>query len=169
MSVNKTTFDAGTLLLQQFVGNIDVRRPIAIGAFAGPLSVAAGAEYRREHYQIHAGEPDSYSGGGFPDQFGNRAPIGSQVFPGFRPSNAVDASRDSIAGYVDVEGDVFERLRLGVAGRGERYSDFGGTVDGKVTARGQIDPLSSCADRSAPVFARPRSRNPSFRPPRRTS
>jgi iron complex outermembrane receptor protein len=39
-----------------------------------------------------------------------------------------------------VEGDVFERLRLGVAGRSERYSDFGSTVDGKISARGQLDP-----------------------------
>ena len=32
-------------------------------------------------------------------------PIGAQVFPGFRPSNEVDESRDSVAGYVDVEGE----------------------------------------------------------------
>jgi iron complex outermembrane receptor protein len=135
----KTTFDAGSLALHQFVGNVDVSRPVAIGKLAGPLNVAVGAEYRRENYQIHAGEPDSYRDGGAPDQFGNRAPIGSQVFPGFRPSNATDASRDSVAGYVDVEGDVARWLRLGVAGRSEHYSDFGGTVDGKVTARAQVD------------------------------
>jgi iron complex outermembrane recepter protein len=52
----------------------------------------------------------------------------------------VDASRNSVAGYVDVEGDVIKRLRIGVAGRGEHYSDFGGTLDGKITARLQIHP-----------------------------
>jgi iron complex outermembrane receptor protein len=41
---------------------------------------------------------------------------------------------------VDVEGDVIRWLRVGVAGRAEHYSDFGGTVDGKVTARLQPDP-----------------------------
>ena len=140
LQTNKTTFDAGTLALQQFVGNVDVSRPIAVAGFAGPVNVAAGIEYRRENYQIHAGEPDSYRDGGAPDQFGDRAAIGSQVFAGFRPSNEVDASRGSIAGYLDVEGDVVRWLRLGVAGRSEHYSDFGGTVDGKVTARVQIDP-----------------------------
>ena len=62
------------------------------------------------------------------------------MFPGFRPSNEVDESRNSVAGYVDVEGDVIKWLRLGVAGRAEHYSDFGGTVDGKLTARVQPDP-----------------------------
>jgi iron complex outermembrane receptor protein len=42
-----------------------------------------------------------------------------------------------VAGYADVEGDVIDWLRLGVAGRTERYSDFGSTVDGKITARVQ--------------------------------
>ncbi|HJZ75921.1 MAG TPA: TonB-dependent receptor [Vicinamibacterales bacterium] len=136
----KTTFDAGTLVLNQVVGNLDVSRPMAVGGLAGPLNIAAGAEYRRENYQIHAGEPDSYRDGGVPDQFGGRAAVGAQVFPGFRPSNAVHASRNSVAGYVDVEGDVIQRLRLGAAGRAEHYDDFGGTVDGKLTARLVVGP-----------------------------
>ena len=135
----KTTFDAGTLALNQFVGNVDVSRPVKVAVFAGPLNIAAGAEYRRENYQIQAGEPDSYRDGGVRDQFGGRAAIGSQVFAGFRPSNEVNASRNSAAGYVDVEGDIVSRLRIGVAGRSERYSDFGSTVDGKVSARAQLE------------------------------
>ena len=104
-------------------------------AFSGPLNVAFGAEYRRESYRIEAGEPDSYGDGGLANQFGGRAAIGAQVFPGFRPSNEVSASRHSVAGYVDVEGDLVRWLRIGAAGRGEHYSDFGGTFDGKLTAR----------------------------------
>jgi iron complex outermembrane receptor protein len=137
---NKTEFDAGTLVLNQWLGNVDVSRPLRVRGLAGPLNLALGAEYRRENYQIHAGEPDSYRDGGIPDRFGGRAAIGAQVFPGFRPSNEVDQSRQSGAGYVDVEGDVIRWLRVGVAGRAEHYSDFGGTVDGKVTARLQPDP-----------------------------
>ena len=135
MPPNKTQFNAGTLELNQFVGNVDASRPVHIGGFAGPVNVALGAEFRRENYQIHAGEPGSYGDGGVANQFGGRAAIGSQVFPGFRPSNEVDASRNSVAGYVDVEGDMTRWLRLGGAGRAERYSDFGSTVDGKLTAR----------------------------------
>jgi iron complex outermembrane receptor protein len=75
-----------------------------------------------------------------PNQFGERAAIGAQVFPGFRPSNEVDESRHSFAGYADVEGDLLRWLRVGVAARTEDYSDFGGTLDGKLALRVQADP-----------------------------
>jgi iron complex outermembrane recepter protein len=127
-------FDSGGLAFDQFVMNADVSRAVDAG-LAGPLNVAFGAEFRRESFEITAGEPNSYGDGGVRDQFGGRAPAGAQVFPGFRPSNAVDASRTNFAGYLDVEADVHEKIRLGLAGRAEHYSDFGGTADGKVTAR----------------------------------
>ena len=132
---NKTTFDAGMLLLNQLVANADISRPVAVKGFAGPVNVAFGAEARRETYRIRAGEPDSYRDGGALNQAGDPAAIGAQVFPGFRPTNEVDESRGSVAGYVDVEGTVTRWLRVGGAGRAEHYTDFGGTLDGKLTAR----------------------------------
>lgn len=138
---NQTSFDAGALGFDQWVGNVDVSRGFEIG-LAGPLNVAFGAELRREGYQITAGEPASYIDGGFPDQFGGKAPAGAQVFPGFRPSNEVDVTRGSHALYLDLEGDVFEKLRLGLAGRFEDYEDFGSTSDYKLTVRLQpVQPL----------------------------
>jgi iron complex outermembrane recepter protein len=127
-------FYSGRLAFGQALVNADVARAVPIGLF-GPLNVGLGAEFRRERFQILAGEPNSYRDGGVPDQFGGRAPAGVQVFPGFRPSNAVDASRNSVAGYLDLEADLHQRVRLGAAGRLEHYSDFGGTADGKVTLR----------------------------------
>jgi iron complex outermembrane recepter protein len=136
---NQTEFDAGTLRLGQMVGNVDISRAFKIGSLAGPLNVAFGAELRREQYEIEAGEPNSYNNGGVANRAGGVAAIGAQVFPGFRPSNEVDESRHSQAAYIDVEGEVVKRLRLGFAGRTEHYSDFGSTVDGKVSARVEID------------------------------
>jgi iron complex outermembrane receptor protein len=132
---NKTEFDAGVLVLDQIVTNFDLSRPFEIEALPGPLNVALGAEFRREAYEMQAGEPDSYRDGGVRNQAGGIAALGAQVFPGFRPSNEVDESRSSVALYADVEGDVLSKLRLGVAGRFENYSDFGSTVTGKLTAR----------------------------------
>jgi iron complex outermembrane recepter protein len=136
---NKTEFDAGSLALGQFVANADISRGFEVDGMAGRLNVALGTEVRREQYRINAGEPDSYENGGSPDRAGNVAPIGAQVFPGFRPSNEVDEARTSVAGYADVEGDVLEWLRLGLAARTEHYSDFGNTLDGKLTVRVQPD------------------------------
>jgi iron complex outermembrane receptor protein len=138
---NQTSFYAGTLEADQLVLNGDFSRGILVG-LASPLNVAFGVEARREGYQIRAGEPSSYLDAGHPDQFGGRAPAGAQVFPGFRPSNEVDVTRDSYAVYVDLEGDVHYKLRLGLAGRFEDYEDFGSTGDYKLTARLQLlDPL----------------------------
>lgn len=134
-----TEFDAGALGFDQWVTNLDLSRAFGIG-LAGPLNVAFGLEFRREGYQITAGEPASYIDGGFPDQFGGKAPAGAQVFPGFRPSNEVDVHRDSYAAYVDLEGDLLEALRVGIAVRYEDYEDFGDTSDYKLTARFQPVP-----------------------------
>ena len=131
---NQTRFYAGALEFNQFVSNLDVTREVDAG-LAGPLNVAVGAEFRRENYQEHAGEPNSYIAGPSKDQFGDTAPAGAQVFPGFRPSNEVDDSRSSYAAYVDLEANVLSFLRLGLAGRFEHYTDFGNTKDAKLTAR----------------------------------
>lgn len=131
---NQTLFYAGTYVFDQYVANLDVSRQVEIG-LPGPVNLAFGTEFRRESYQILPGEPASYVDGGLPNQFGGRAAPGAQVFPGLRPSNETDASRNNVAGYLDLEGDLLKWLRLEVAGRVENYSDFGSTADGKVTLR----------------------------------
>jgi iron complex outermembrane recepter protein len=138
MPPNKSTFDAGTLVLNQSVANADVRRPLAVKGLAGPVNFAFGAEVRYENYQIQAGEPDSYRDGGALNQAGAPAAIGAQVFPGFRPSNEVNKYRSSSGAYVEVESDLTRRIRIGAAVRAEHYWDnVGGTFDGKGTGRVQ--------------------------------
>jgi iron complex outermembrane recepter protein len=131
---NKTEFYAGTFVADQLLANLDLSRKFEVG-LAGPLNVAFGAELRREGYQLIAGEPDSYQDGGVPASNGARAVPGAQVFPGFRPSNEVDDSRNNTAVYVDLEGDLLSRVRVGAAGRFEHYSDFGSNLDGKLSVR----------------------------------
>ncbi len=132
---NQTRFYAGSLEDDLWSVNFDVSRPFKVG-MAGPLNVAWGLEYRRDGFEQTAGEPNSYIDGGHKDRGGTLpAAPGAQVFPGFQPSNEVDASRNAKSVYVDLEGDVLPKLRLGVAGRYEDYSDFGDTTNGKVTVR----------------------------------
>ena len=136
---NQSEFYSGALDFDQFVGNFDVSRQFDVG-LAGPMNVAFGVQWLRENYQIIAGEVASYEFGGSLNQFGTAAGTpGAQVFPGFRPSNEVDVSRNNVGVYVDVEGDLTDLLRLGLAGRYEKYSDFDATADGKVTVRLQPD------------------------------
>ena len=60
---SKTVFDAGGFEYGQVVFNFSGVRQYDMG-LASPLNVAAGVEWRKESYEIFAGEPDSYRNGG---------------------------------------------------------------------------------------------------------
>ena len=137
-------FDAGTLSFGQSTFNLDLQRLFDLGIGDG-LSVAFGGEYRDENFKIEAGMPQSYLGGPF--AVPNNAPSGAQVFPGFRPANEVDVSRNSKAVYAELETKFFDMLTLQLAGRYEDFSDFGDTTNGKVAAR--FEPIDGLAVRGS--------------------
>lgn len=129
-----TDFDAGRLWFHQTSLNLDVVRPLDVGFFDA-LSLVLGAEGRLERYGIDAGQPESYELGPERNSMGEPKAPGSQVFPGFRPSDQRDEGRQSIAAYAGIESKPTERLDLDLGGRVERYSDFGATVIGKAAGR----------------------------------
>jgi iron complex outermembrane receptor protein len=149
---SKTRFDAGRLSNWQSTTSLDLFRQV-MSPWGKQLRIALGAEFRADQYEIIAGEPDSYRDGGVPvlDANGNEttrpAAVGSQVFPGFRPSDAGSHTRTNEAGYVDLESDVTEQWLVGLAGRVEHYSDFGGTGTGKLATR--YEPIHGLAFRGA--------------------
>jgi iron complex outermembrane receptor protein len=149
---SKTTFDAGQLAFGQSTTTLDIFRQVS-GILPAPLRVALGGEFRSDMYKITAGEPDSYRNGGVKvlDASGNPttrlAAVGSQVFPGFQPTDAGSHSRTNSAGYLDLESDLTKQLLIGLAGRFEHYSDFGSTSTGKVSAR--FEPVPRFALRGA--------------------
>ena len=140
-----TQFYAGALEATQNVLNLDVNRQFAVGWLAYPLTVAFGAEWRGEKFNLSPGEPGSYADTGLMiperDAAGNltgrmiRAAGGAQVFAGFKPVDAGHFNRESYSVYLDLETDVTDRFSLGLAARAEDYSDFGSTSTGKLSAR----------------------------------
>lgn len=141
-----TTFDAGGFSFAQNTTNLDVSN--FYEDFFSGVNVAFGAEYRLENYEIVSGERGSYeqyTGNGTPitqlsqapakDFFGRPRPGGSQVFPGFSPKNELSRERSSIAGYFDIEADLTEQFLLTFATRFEDYSDFGSTINFKISSR----------------------------------
>lgn len=151
--VNSTPFeaDSGGFNYSENTTNFDMSR-FYEDTMAG-LNIAFGAEYRVENYAIVAGEEASYTQynvQGNPhdptdpnsvvptDFFGQSRPGGIQVFPGFKPDNEVNAFRNTVAGYFDVEADFTESVLLSGAVRYENFSDFGGTLNFKVATRLKI-------------------------------
>lgn len=141
-----TEFDAGGFSLAQNTMNLDFSRNFK--SVLNGLNFAFGGEYRIEKYEITAGEEGSYATydtNGVPitdptTQFapidpisGNPRPGGSQGFPGFSPQNEVNETRTSTAAYVDAELEVSDEFMLGTAFRYENYSDFGNTLNLKMS------------------------------------
>lgn len=125
---SKTSFDAGGLAYDQLTVSVDGVKPLDVGLFE-PLNLAFGLEYRRESFEVFAGEPASYNKGPL------NAGAGAQGLPGFQPSNEVDVDRSNVSAYIDFEGRFTEQFTLGLAARYEDYSDFGDTLTGKLSAR----------------------------------
>lgn len=123
-------FSDGALVYDQLVAGIDVSRKLDI---LQGLNVAFGLEGRREGFQIQAGELASYGAPATGAVVG--AAQGAQGFGGFSPLNEVDRHRRNGSVYLDLEAQVTDKLLIGLAGRGEDYSDFGSTATGKVSAR----------------------------------
>ncbi len=150
-AASQRDFYSGTLTYDQIVGGIDVSKELPLGD--GTINIAFGEEYRREGFKIGAGEPASY----------NRGPVntpaglgsGAQGFPGFQPSNVVNAHRDNVSGYLDIEAKPTEALTLGVAGRAESYSDFGETATGKLSARYEFAPWFALRGTASTGFRAP--------------
>jgi iron complex outermembrane recepter protein len=144
-------FEAGGFSFAQNTTNLDISKKYD-DIFEG-LNVAFGAEYRIENYQLIAGEEASWASydiygdvvsASTPDAdkqysyFGSLVPGGSQVFPGYRPENALDQNRNSYAGYFDVEADITEDFLLSAAIRYEDYNDFGDTFNWKLASRYKV-------------------------------
>jgi iron complex outermembrane receptor protein len=132
---SKTSFDSGGFSYNQLVYNLTGVRKFDVGGLASPLNVAVGTEARREGYELHAGEPDSWRFGGVILPSGVQAASGAQVFPGFRPANASKKSRTAIGVFVDVEANITDQLLASAAVREEHYNDFGSNLSGKLAGR----------------------------------
>jgi iron complex outermembrane receptor protein len=170
-TASQSVFDAGGLRYAQGVANLDFSRQYEIG-LATPLSIAVGAEYRSENFEIRPGELQSYATGplfrasfattaancttqqgvynagtgicSFP---GRAAPAGAQGFPGIPAISATDVSRHSYAAYIELDTNLFEGFTTVLAGRFEHFSDFGSTFNGKLAWR--YEPVSGYAVRGS--------------------
>jgi iron complex outermembrane receptor protein len=130
-AASPTDFYDGKLIYDQIVGGLDVSKKFEFDG-GNSLNVAWGVEYRNEGFEIREGQTESFARG----PLGGNTALGSgaQGFQGFSPANAVSRHRDNVSGYVDLEAQL-GKLLLGLAARGESYSDFGETGTGKFSAR----------------------------------
>lgn len=142
---------AGGYSFSENTANLDVSKKF--DHFLEGINVAFGSEFRRENYQIFKGTEESYtqynisgyahdptnSSSVLPtDFFGESRPGGIQVFPGFQPQNELSKFRTNFALYGELEADITKEALLVLSLRNENYSDFGNTLNYKVSAKYKI-------------------------------
>ena len=119
--ISQMGFDTGGYAQEEVNLNADFSLPLS-----DAVNLAFGFEAREETFTAMAGEPNSYLGGG------------SSGMRGVEPVNAGEFSRDNVAVYADIEHDITDRVLIQYAARYENFSDFGGTLNGKLAARFRI-------------------------------
>ncbi|CRM79776.1 MULTISPECIES: TonB-dependent receptor plug domain-containing protein [unclassified Pseudomonas] len=106
-----------------------------------PLTLSAGLAWRKENYQLSAGEAAGWQNGPL---FNTADPITGRRIPGYYSGitqvDAASLDRKVLGAYIDVEGQVTEKFQAGVAVRTEHYSDFGDTTNGKLSLRYDFTP-----------------------------
>ncbi len=128
----QTTFDPGGLKFWQNTINADVSRKFDV--LAG-LNVAAGLEYRIDAFAIRSGEEASYTNYEKANNPQTTITPGAQVFAGFANTVGGENDRNAKAVYIDLEQDFTNRFLVTGALRFENYSDFGSTLNYKVSSR----------------------------------
>jgi len=132
-------FYLGNLTFREWTSNFDISRELDVG-LAKPLFLALGAEYRRDEFEIGAGQLESYNNGGY------RAPAGTplagvftqpgtQGVTGFPPQSEGAFKRNNKSIYINLEQALTDTFEVSIAGRLEDYSDFGRAETAKASAR----------------------------------
>lgn len=132
IGTGQTHFDDGGFNFLQNTTNINFSKPF--NDVAAGFNLAFGAEYRYEQYKIYAGEEGSYK------NYNPDKATGSQGFPGFQPSDVIDATRNVFGAYIDAEIDITKQFLADGAIRIENYSDFGFTSNYKLALRYKVTP-----------------------------
>ena len=123
-------FDTGAYVELEKTFNFDLIKQV------DSMTIAYGAEWREETFEVVSGEEASWKAGKYALQGFN---VGSHGFAGFSPDSQGSFTRRSYGLYADIENQVSDELLLGGAFRYEDYSSFGDTNDFKLKARYQLN------------------------------
>jgi iron complex outermembrane receptor protein len=100
------------------------------------VNIAGGVEWREESFEVVAGDVASFENGPLFDQGFS---VGSNGFPGFKPSDQGVSTRRNYAVYLDTEIPFTEAFLLGVAVRYEDYDTFGSTANFKLAGQYHVN------------------------------
>ncbi len=138
-----TSFTPGEYTQTETGLNLDLTYGVPMEGWASDLGIAAGFEYRKEEFDITAGDPASFQLGSLAAPYNAAAGTGVEGFPtgqGFSSSSNgfggfttdIASSQSNIAIYGELEGDISDELTLQAAIRWEDFDSFGTTTNWKI-------------------------------------
>ncbi|MBU6373439.1 MAG: TonB-dependent receptor [Alphaproteobacteria bacterium] len=145
---SQKTFEFGDLIQKETNFTADFTYPVTVSGLASPVTLAAGAEWRKETYEATPGDLQSYAAGPFAvqnlyvqtapgvyafDSTVTKSPAASG-YGGTSPQAAGSFEQKSYGFYGSAEADLTKKLTAGVAARWEDYDTFGSTTVGKANA-----------------------------------
>jgi iron complex outermembrane recepter protein len=125
------SFDPGSYIQEETNLNFDMAYELS-----DAITLAGGAEYREETFEIEAGQVESWDFGPLAAQGFSAA---SNGFPGFSDTIAGSWSRGNYALYGAMEWLVTEPWQVDLAVRWEDFDDFGTTTNGKIATNYRIN------------------------------
>lgn len=127
-----THFYTGRLIYQQLTNNFNFAKSLSTH-FRSMKSVnlAVGAEWRREQFQMKAGEEAAWKN--YDSLARKQGASQTGVIVG--PDNLVNTNRNVTGAYFDIESELSEKLLIDLASRYEYYNDFGSNLSAKIAAR----------------------------------
>ncbi|QJD80701.1 TonB-dependent receptor [Spirosoma rhododendri] len=126
-------FYVGRITFGQSVSEANLNKTMFGVAGTKTLSLALGAQYRVDRFQLMAGDPASFQVG--PLAATNNKIPGSQGRVGISTDDETNRTRSNVGIYADVESDLTDKLLVAAALRYENYSDFGSNLSGKLATR----------------------------------
>ena len=128
-----TSFDPRAYLQQEAQVSAAFSWPLQLERLASPVNLAWGLTWRTEIFESRAGDVESWKAGPYAAQGFS---VGSNGYQGLNPTFAGRWSRPNVAVYFDAEADITQSWLLNAAVRYENfYSEFGGTLNGKLATR----------------------------------
>lgn len=129
-AASPTEFYIGSTQVTQTLVNADIAKVFKKDSYPN-FSIAAGTEFRLEGFKQVAGDEASWIAG----PLKLTTDVGSSGREGFHPDSEGSWNRTNIGVYAEAESDITKNFLLGVAVRGENYSDFGGDFSYKANSR----------------------------------
>jgi len=124
-------FSPGKYIQLEKSFNLDMVKQFDFDLYS-EVNVAGGLEWREESFEVVAGDVASFENGPL---FSQGFSVGSNGFPGFKPSDQGVSTRRNYALYVDTEVPFTEAFMMGLAVRFEDYDSFGTTTNFKVSGQ----------------------------------